>query len=110
MHFPMEERLNEIMKGLAKNVSNSRLYMKEIITIGLPVTLQSIFQASYSFVDQLMVGTLGTVSIAGSGLGGKFSSLVTFTLNAVAAVASVLIAQYHGTKDEKGISKSFVIS
>ena len=108
MHFPMEERLNEIMKGLAKNVSNSRLYMKEIITIGLPVTLQSIFQASYSFVDQLMVGTLGTVSIAGSGLGGKFSSLVTFTLNAVAAVASVLIAQYHGTKDEKGISKSFV--
>ena len=57
--------------------------MKEILQIGLPVTLQSIFQASYSFVDQLMVGTLGTVSIAGSGLGGKFSSLVTFTLNAV---------------------------
>ncbi len=87
--------------------SKNKLYMKEILTIGLPVTLQSIFQASYSFVDQLMVGTLGTVSIAGSGLGAKFSSLVTFTLNAVAAVASILIAQYHGTKDEKGINKSF---
>lgn len=95
------------MNTVINNSSKSRLYMKEILTIGLPVTLQSIFQASYSFVDQLMVGTLGTVSIAGSGLGGKFSSLVTFTLNAVAAVASVLIAQYHGTKDEKGISKSF---
>lgn len=95
------------MNALTSNSSKNKLYMKEILTIGLPVTLQSIFQASYSFVDQLMVGTLGTVSIAGSGLGGKFSSLVTFTLNAVAAVASVLIAQYHGTKDEKGISKSF---
>lgn len=82
-------------------------YMKEIITIGLPVTFQSIFQASYSLVDQLMVGTLGTVSIAGSGLGAKFSGLVTFTLNAVAAVASILIAQYFGAKDKKGISKSF---
>lgn len=98
----MEETMNTTLKK-----SKNKLYMKEILTIGLPVTLQSIFQASYSFVDQLMVGTLGTVSIAGSGLGGKFSSLVTFTLNAVAAVASVLIAQYHGTKDEKGISKSF---
>lgn len=89
------------------HISKTKQYMKEILMIGLPVTLQSIFQASYSFVDQLMVGTLGTVSIAGSGLGGKFSSLVTFTLNAVAAVAAVLIAQYHGNKDEKGISKSF---
>ena len=97
----------KMMDMLVNNSSKTKLYMKEILTIGLPVTLQSIFQASYSFVDQLMVGTLGTVSIAGSGLGGKFSSLVTFTLNAVAAVASVLIAQYHGTKDEKGINKSF---
>lgn len=95
------------MSSLIANSSKNRLYLKEILQIGLPVTLQSIFQASYSFVDQLMVGTLGTVSIAGSGLGGKFSSLVTFTLNAVAAVASVLIAQYHGSKDSKGISKSF---
>ena len=95
------------MNTITNNSSKTKLYMKEILAIGLPVTLQSIFQASYSFVDQLMVGTLGTVSIAGSGLGGKFSSLVTFTLNAVAAVASVLIAQYHGTKDEKGINKSF---
>lgn len=95
------------MSNISVNASKSRSYMKEILTIGLPVTLQSIFQASYSFVDQLMVGTLGTVSIAGSGLGGKFSSLVTFTINAVAAVASVLIAQYHGSKDKKGISKSF---
>ena len=107
MYFIVEERLNEIMDNLISNSSKNKLYMKEILAIGLPVTLQSIFQASYSFVDQLMVGTLGTVGIAGSGLGGKFSSLVTFTLNAVAAVASVLIAQYHGTKDEKGISKSF---
>jgi Na+-driven multidrug efflux pump len=40
-------------------------YMKEILQIGLPITLQSILQASYSMVDQLMVGTLGTLSIAG---------------------------------------------
>lgn len=89
------------------NSSQKKEYQKELLAIGLPVTLQSIFQASYSLVDQLMVGSLGTVSIAGSGLGAKFSSLVSVTLSAVAAVASILIAQYHGKQDREGINRSF---
>ena len=82
-------------------------YMKEILQIGLPITLQSILQASYSLVDQVMVGTLGTLSIAGGGLVGKFSSLAAFTLSSIASVTSILVAQYHGNKDKEGISKSF---
>ena len=82
-------------------------YLKEILQIGLPITLQSILQSSYNLVDQIMVGTLGTVSIAGSGLVGKFSSLAAFTLASVASVTSILVAQYHGSKDKEGISKSF---
>lgn len=85
-------------------------YYKEIWSIGIPVTLQSIFQASYSLVDQLMVGQLGSTSIAGSGLGAKFSSLVTVTLSAIAAVASILISQYRGSKDEKEMNRSFFLS
>lgn len=85
---------------------NLKTYRKEMLMIGLPITLQCIFQASYSLIDQLMVGTLGTVSVAGSGLGAKFSSLAIFTLSSVAAVASILIAQYHGKGDEKGINLS----
>ena len=92
---------------MKKQSISNRSYMQEVLKIGLPVTIQSIFQASYSLVDQLMEGTLGTVRNAGSGLGAKFSSLVSFTLNSVAAVASILIAQYFGSKDKKGISKSF---
>ncbi len=82
-------------------------YLKEILQIGLPITLQSILQSSYNLVDQIMVGTLGTISIAGGGLVGKFSSLAAFTLSSVASVTSILVAQYHGSKDEEGISKSF---
>ena len=82
-------------------------YWKEIVQIGLPITLQSILQASYSLVDQLMVGTLGTLSIAGGGLVGKFASLVAFTLSSIASVTSILVSQYHGTKDKEGIRKSF---
>lgn len=92
---------------LKKESIMQKNYMKEILQIGLPITLQSILQSSYSLVDQIMVGTLGTVSIAGGGLIGKFSSLVTFTLASIATVTSILVAQYHGNKDREGISRSF---
>lgn len=82
-------------------------YFREMMEIGLPVTLQCIFQASYGLVDQLMVGRLGTVSIAGSGLGAKFSGLAMVTVSSVAAVASILVAQYHGAGEEEGKSRSF---
>lgn len=82
-------------------------YLKEILQIGLPITLQSILQASYGLVDQIMVGTLGTLSIAGSGLVGKFSSLVNFTLASIATVTSILVAQYYGSRDKEGLNKSF---
>lgn len=78
-----------------------------MLKIGLPVTLQSIFQASLSVIDQIMVGQLGSVSIAGSGLGSKFVSLFTVTVTALSGAASILIAQYYGAKDQTGVNRSF---
>ena len=48
-----------------------------IAGIALPVTLQSLLQSSFGMVDQIMIGQLGSESIAGIGLGGKFASLYT---------------------------------
>jgi len=94
-----------MIKRKYDKTNTSRLY--EIAFIALPVTLQTIFQASYSLIDQLMVGTLGTISIAASGLVGKFSGLATFTIGGIVSVSSILISQYYGNKDDDGIRKSY---
>lgn len=83
-------------------------FHKEMLHIALPITFQSLFQASLSVIDQIMVGQLGRVSIAGVGIGGKFSSLFTVTVSAVATAAGILISQYNGKKDKKGIHDSFI--
>lgn len=80
---------------------------EELFKIALPITAQCIFQSSYNFIDQIMVGQLGTVSIAGSGLSSKFCGLCSVTISAVAAVASILIAQYYGSNKKKGVNTSF---
>lgn len=85
-------------------------FRADLITIALPVTLQSLLQSSFGMVDQIMIGQLGSESIAGIGLGGKFASLYTVVLGAVAAAAGILAAQYVGAKDEKGMRRSFYLN
>lgn len=85
-------------------------FRDNLISIALPVTLQSLLQSSFGMVDQIMIGQLGSVSIAGIGLGGKFSSLYTVILGAVAAAAGIMAAQYVGAKDERGVGRSFYLN
>lgn len=80
----------------------------DLIGIALPITLQSLLQSSFGMVDQIMIGQLGSESIAGIGLGGKFASVYTVVLGAVAAAAGIMAAQYVGAKDERGMSRSFI--
>lgn len=79
-----------------------------VIKVAAPITIQSMFQASFSVIDQVMTGQLGENSVAGIGLSGKFSSIFTVVAAAVSTGAGILIAQYVGKKDKKGISRSFV--
>lgn len=85
-------------------------FKADLISIALPVSLQSLLQSSFGMVDQIMIGQLGSESIAGIGLGGKFASLYTVILGAVAAAAGIMTAQYVGAKDERGVGRSFYLN
>lgn len=85
-------------------------FYRNMWSIALPVTLQSLLQSSFSMIDQVMIGQLGEVSIAGIGLGGKFASMYSVVLGAIAAAAGIMIAQYVGQEDEKQLQKGFSVN
>ncbi len=80
--------------------TEEREFRKSLIRIALPVTLQSLLQSSFSIIDQVMIGQLGSASIAGIGLAGKFASLYSVVLGAVSAVAGIIAGAVYRT--EKG--------
>ncbi len=88
-------------------MDNRKIFYKSVITIALPVTLQSLLQSSFSVIDQIMIGRLGDSSIAGVGLAAKFSSMYSVILSAIAAVTGIMVSQYIGRKDEKEAGRSF---
>ena len=84
-------------------------FKKKLIEIALPVTVQCLMQSSLSLIDQIMIGSLGSECIAGIGLAGKFTSLFSVTVAAIVTAAGILISQYIGAKNEKGVRDSFYL-
>ena len=85
-------------------------FFKSVITISIPVALQCMLQSSFSIVDQIMIGQLGSVSVAAIGLAGKFSSIFSVVVAAVGAVAGIMISQYIGAGDEQEVNRSFSLN
>ena len=86
---------------------DKKAFYKDMMHVALPVTIQSLLQAILSLIDQIMIGGLGSASIAGVGLATKFISLFTVTMTAIVTVAGIMIAQYQGKQSEEGVSDSF---
>lgn len=89
---------------------SDKSFVKSLTKIALPVTIQSMLRASFSIIDQVMIGQLGSESIAGIGLGGKFASIHGVVLGAITATGAIMISQYIGQKNEKNIRRSFYVN
>lgn len=91
-------------------MNRNREFRREFIRLAIPVALQGLLQSSFSMVDQIMVGQLGEAAIAGIGLAGRFSSLYSVLLSAIAAVAGIMLSQYLGKKDESEMGRSLYLN
>lgn len=88
-------------------MKNNNSFLKNVCSLAIPVALQSMLQSSFSIVDQIMIGQLGSVSVAGVGLAGKFASIYSVIVSAVGAVAGIMISQYLGQKNKPEVRRSF---
>ncbi len=94
----------------ADAIGANRAFLKTVLAIAVPVALQCMLQSSFSIIDQIMIGQLGSVSIAAVGLAGKFSSIYQVVVSAIAAVAGIMIAQYMGKQEKEQVDKSLSVN
>ncbi len=88
----------------------NRTFMKTVLSIAIPVALQCMLQSSFSIIDQIMIGQLGSISIAAVGIAGKFSSIYQVVVSAIAVVAGIMIAQYMGKQEQEQVDKSLSVN
>ena len=88
----------------------NRTFMKTVLSIAIPVALQCMLQSSFSIIDQIMIGQLGSISIAAVGIAGKFSSIYQVVVSAIAVVTGIMIAQYMGKQEQEQVDKGLSVS
>ena len=85
-------------------------FLRNVIALAVPVALQSMLQASFGVVDQVMIGQLGGVEVAAVGLAGKFTGIFNVVVSAVGAVAGIMISQYMGQKNTAETRRSMILN
>ena len=90
--------------------SKEQSFFRSVCALAVPVALQSMLQASFGVVDQVMIGQLGGVEVAAVGLAGKFTGIFNVVVSAVGAVAGIMISQYMGQKNTAETRRSMVLN
>ena len=90
-----------------KKVFKDKVFLSTMLTLAVPITLQSFVTSSLNLVDTMMVGTLKETAISAVGLANQYMFIFTLCILGINAGASVFMSQYWGKKDLKGI-KTFL--
>ncbi|MDA0147717.1 MATE family efflux transporter [Vibrio sp. LaRot3] len=85
-------------------------FLRRLIAIALPITLQSIMFSSRGLVDVLMLGQLGEAEIAAIGVAARATFVTTIMLVGVTTGGAMLTAQYWGAGDRQGVRESTALT
>lgn len=85
------------MKGLKKFIGTKEFY-KVALIVAIPLMLQQLITSSVNLVDNLMVGQLGDMALAGVASVNRFYMIATYGTNGLLAAAAIFIAQFYGAR------------
>ena len=83
---------------------------RSILSVALPVALQSLIQTSLGVIDQMMVSRLGGTFIAAAGLANHPLTILFFLLLGVSGGAGIFVAQYFGDRQYGRIRSAVKVS
>ncbi|PYE49960.1 MATE family efflux transporter [Deinococcus yavapaiensis] len=83
---------------------------REIARIALPVSLESMVQLVLNFTNQVVVGTLGTATIAAVGLSNNALFIGIACLNVVGSGCAILASRARGRGDEDTLGRIALLS
>lgn len=77
----------------------------KIIRLAVPISLESVFQMGFNFVDQVIVGYLGADAVASVGLSNSIASIALLLYASAGVGAGVMVARAFGRKDMDEVSR-----
>lgn len=80
-------------------------FYKTFLAIGIPLMIQQLVSSSLNFIDNLMIGRLGTDYIAAVGFANSVYRILDLIIFGICSGMGVFIAQYYGKRNFELIRK-----
>lgn len=84
-------------------------FYKKVVTIALPISLQSLITIGVNMMDNIMLGKLGEVAMSAASQANQVFSLFQVFCMGMGMGASVLTARFYGMNDIPSLKKSITI-
>lgn len=94
------------MLGKIKSIFTDKDFIKQTLTIAIPVTLQSLIMSSVNTIDTFMITQLGTNATAGVGLANQVFFFFNFFLFGINTGSSALFSRYFGSGNLEKVQKT----
>lgn len=90
-----------------KKYVGDRNFYKRVLTIAIPIMIQTGITNFVSLLDNIMVGKLGTESMSGVSIVNQFIFIFNLLIFGAVSAAGIFTAQYHGNGDDEGKKYTF---
>ena len=78
-------------------------YYKRMLTIAVPIMIQSGITNFVSMIDNIMVGRVGTLQMTGVSIVNQILMVFNLCIFGAMSGAGIFTAQYYGKKDNDGV-------
>lgn len=95
---------------LSNYIETDRGFYRKLITIALPVAMQSVITTGVNLVDTIMLGQLGEEALSASSLANQFINLFVFLCMGISMGSSVLTSRFWGAQDKTSLKKVITIA
>lgn len=86
-----------------------REFYKNVASIAVPISLQSLITIGVNMMDTIMLGNLGDTAISASSLANQFIHIFQICCMGMGMGASVLTSRYWGMQDKSSLRKAVTI-
>jgi len=90
---------------MIRKIFKDKSFIKNMMMLAIPISIQSMIQSSLGIIDQVMVGQLGQNAVAGVGLGGRIPFIFFMVIAGITSGTSIYVSQYWGKKDTNNIKQ-----
>ena len=92
---------------MIKALRDNKVYYRRMLTIALPIMIQSGVTNFVSMLDNIMVGQVGTLEMTGVSIVNQLLFVFNLCIFGAMSGAGIFTAQFYGKRDNDGVRTSF---